>query len=143
MRFYVSILSIILATMHCVGETPQEIDSPATKKQPVTENYHGTTVKEDYRWLEDFQDSAVRQWSAAQNNHAHSVLDALPGVDAIRSQVTEILRRSDGQLRHGDSSWWQVLCDQESTAQTAIVHHRHGFARRCRYGPGHRRSQRD
>ena len=67
MRFYLSILSMMLATTHAVGETPQKLISPATKKQPVTDNYHGTTVKEDYRWLEDFQDPAVRQWSAAQN----------------------------------------------------------------------------
>ncbi len=97
MRFSVFTLSMFLATMSAVGQTPQSIDVRptkkflATKREPMTDTYHGTSVTEDYRWLEDFQDAAVRQWSAAQNAYARSVLDALPGVDSIRKQVTEIL----------------------------------------------------
>jgi prolyl oligopeptidase len=64
---------------------------PETPKKPVTDNYHGTAVVDDYRWLEDWNDPAVRKWSDAENAHARSVLDALPHVSAIRARVTEIM----------------------------------------------------
>lgn len=47
-------------------------------------------VQDDYRWLEDWSDPAVRDWSEAQNAYARSVLDGLPFVDAIRERVRQI-----------------------------------------------------
>ncbi len=117
MRFCVFTLSMIMATMHAAGQSPQANLSPqtkkfpATKKQPTTDNYHGTSVTEDYRWLEDFQDAAVREWSTAQNAYARSVLDALPGVDAIRAQVTEILSAetvSYGSVSHRGGKFFAI-----------------------------------
>lgn len=66
-------------------------EPPETKKIPVSDTYHGVTVTENYRWLEDWNDSQVKAWSAAQNAHARDVLDKLPGAGPIRQQVTEIL----------------------------------------------------
>ncbi len=81
-------------------ETSVEFDSieiqgieelPVTKKIPVTDTYHGVEVTEQYRWLEDWDNETVKQWSGAQNVYARSILDTLPHVDEIRSQVTEIM----------------------------------------------------
>jgi prolyl oligopeptidase len=82
---------IVLTSIVAVGAPPTATSIPTTQKLPVTDVYHGVRVTEDYRWLEDFQNQEVRNWSATQNAYARSVLDALPGVDAIRKQVTEIL----------------------------------------------------
>ncbi|MEM8608577.1 MAG: prolyl oligopeptidase family serine peptidase [Myxococcota bacterium] len=65
---------------------------PATKKQPVTDRFHGTEVTEQYRWLEDSADPAVQAWSDAQNVYARQVLDNLPSVDSVRARVAEIMR---------------------------------------------------
>lgn len=67
------------------------IEPPATRKSPVTDEYHGTAVTENYRWLEDWNNREVKQWSDAQNKYARLHLDGLPGVDRIRQRVTEIL----------------------------------------------------
>jgi prolyl oligopeptidase len=64
---------------------------PETRKQPVKDVYHGVEVIDDYRWLEDGNDSRVREWSDAQNAYARSVLDKLPHVKEIRARVTEIM----------------------------------------------------
>jgi len=64
---------------------------PETPKRPVTNVYHGVTVADDYRWLEDWNDPEVKQWSDAQNGHARAFLDKLPHVAEIRARVTEIL----------------------------------------------------
>src|ERR1044072_6217080 len=54
-------------------------------RRPVTDVYHGVKVVDDYRWLEDWNDPAVRAWSEGQKAHARYVLDPLPGVDRIRA----------------------------------------------------------
>jgi prolyl oligopeptidase len=64
---------------------------PETPRRPVTDEYHDVPVIDDYRWLEDANDDAVRKWSDAQNALARQHLDRLPHVDAIRRRVTEIM----------------------------------------------------
>lgn len=64
---------------------------PATPKQPVMDNHHGTRITDDYRWLEDWNDPKVQAWSEAQNVYARSYLDAMPGVAPLRARVTEIV----------------------------------------------------
>ena len=48
-------------------------NASATPKKPVTDTYQGVQVVDDYRWLENSGDPAVRQWAEAQNKfHGHT-----------------------------------------------------------------------
>jgi prolyl oligopeptidase len=82
-RILVSLLAITLLIGAAGGP-------PATKTRPVTDVYHGVKVIDPYRWLEDWDDPAVKAWSDAQNAYARSILDHLPGVNSIRQRVTQI-----------------------------------------------------
>jgi len=64
---------------------------PVAEKRTVDDVYHGVTVKDDYRWLENWDDKSVRAWSDAENAFARHWLDRLPNVAAIRARVTEIM----------------------------------------------------
>jgi prolyl oligopeptidase len=70
--------------------------APETAKHPVTDVYHGVRVTDDYRWLENWQDPAVQQWSDAQNLRTRSYLDKLPSRPAIRTRVEELMSGSTG-----------------------------------------------
>lgn len=59
-----------------------------TPKKAVTDEYHGVKVVDDYRWLEDWDAKAVKDWSEAQNTFARSILDKLPAVAEIRERLT-------------------------------------------------------
>ena len=63
---------------------------PSTRRSPVEDRYHGITVTDDYRWLEDATSPEVVAWTDAQNRHTRAVLDALPGAEALRRRVREI-----------------------------------------------------
>jgi prolyl oligopeptidase len=78
-----------LAALFSVAFT---IQPPATPKRPVTDAYHGITVTDDYRWLQNWNDPAVREWSEKENAYARQCLDHLPNVPALRSRVTEIMQ---------------------------------------------------
>jgi prolyl oligopeptidase len=74
---------------------------PATPVRPVEDVYHGVTVVDSYRWLEDDQSPEVREWSSAQNAHARGILDNLPGVATLRARVTKIMSKRS-------PSYWSV-----------------------------------
>jgi prolyl oligopeptidase len=63
---------------------------PSAAKKPVTDRYFDVEIVDDYRWLEDTSDPAVRAWSDAENAWARSILDRLPQVAEIRARVRAI-----------------------------------------------------
>jgi prolyl oligopeptidase len=77
---------LILLTAATLSAAP-----PESPKKPVTDTYHGVTVTDDYRWLEDGTNKAVQKWSDAQNTHARAILDKLPGAEVLRERLTKIM----------------------------------------------------
>jgi prolyl oligopeptidase len=67
---------------------------PPTPKKPTTTAYHGVAVKDDYQWLENWDDPAVRNWSEAQNSRARAILDALPSREQIRGRLKTLFEKT-------------------------------------------------
>ena len=61
-----------------------------TPKKPVVNQYHGVQVVDDYQWLENGADPAVRKWSAAQNQQARAHLDKLPLRPFLKEQLERL-----------------------------------------------------
>jgi len=57
----------------------------------VTDTYHGVSVVDDYRWLENGEDPKVKAWSEARNARARAFLDRLPGLSALRARVEQLV----------------------------------------------------
>ncbi len=51
---------------------------PSTRIESVVETVHGVEIVDPYRWLEDSSSPETVDWTAAQNAHARTVLDAFP-----------------------------------------------------------------
>jgi len=66
------------------------VKPPATRRAAVTDTYHGVAVTDQYRWLENANDSAVIQWVDEQNRYARSILDAIPQRAAIEKRLHEL-----------------------------------------------------
>jgi prolyl oligopeptidase len=64
---------------------------PKAEKRPVEETMHGVKIVDDYRWLEDGTSAETQKWVAAEMAYTRSVLDPLPGRDAIHKRLTELL----------------------------------------------------
>jgi prolyl oligopeptidase len=64
---------------------------PDSPKRPVENNYHGTTVSEDYRWLEETGSKEVATWIAEQNALTRRLIDALPQHAAIKAELLEMV----------------------------------------------------
>lgn len=63
---------------------------PKAEINNVPEIYHGVTVDDPYRWLENRDDPAVRDWSDQQNAYARKILNNLPYAKKISERVNEI-----------------------------------------------------
>lgn len=63
---------------------------PMAPKRPVTDMYHGVKVVDDYRWLEDWDNPAVKAWSAEENAYARKYFDNIDCVPPLRERVTEL-----------------------------------------------------
>src|SRR6202521_1694529 len=59
-----------------------------TPKSPVSNEYQGVKVQDDYQWLEKDDDPTVKAWSEAQNQRTRAYLDKLPDRAASEKQLT-------------------------------------------------------
>ncbi len=73
------------------ASAPKPAGPPKAAAQPVEENFHGTTIVDNYRWLEDGTSPATRKWVEAEMAYTRSLLDPLPGREQIHKRLTELL----------------------------------------------------
>jgi prolyl oligopeptidase len=75
-------------TATSVKARPASFQFPVTPKVPVTDEYHGVKVTDDYRWLEDSKNPAVIRWIDEQNRLSRSILEGVP----VRASIAERLK---------------------------------------------------
>ncbi len=63
---------------------------PTTKKDDISDDYHGTTIADPYRWLEDDNSPETKAWVIAQNKVTNNYLSNIPFRDAIKDRLTEL-----------------------------------------------------
>jgi prolyl oligopeptidase len=85
------VLPLLLVVSIVFGQTP------VAPKKPVTDVYHGVQVTDDYRWLENYSDPAVRAWSDAENKEARKYLDAIPARAGLIEELKRLYARSSVQ----------------------------------------------
>src|SRR5262245_26373575 len=65
---------------------------PTTPKQPVAQQYGDLTFTDHYQWLENADDPPVKAWVAEENKLTRSVLDVVPGRNAIAARLTALYK---------------------------------------------------
>ena len=63
---------------------------PATRTTNQVDVYHGVTVADPYRWLEDDNSPETKSWVEAQNKVTFDFLKKIPQRDAIRKRMTKL-----------------------------------------------------
>ncbi|MEM6431410.1 MAG: S9 family peptidase, partial [Deinococcota bacterium] len=70
--------------------THPKLTYPQTHKVDQVDDYHGTSVADPYRWLEQPDSSETKAWIQAQNDLTFDYLAKLPDRDALRKRLTEL-----------------------------------------------------
>src|SRR4030042_7128085 len=85
-----SLLIIISFTACQKSTTLKRYIYPDTKQKEVVENYHGTMVKDPFRWLEDSGSPEVKAWIAEENKVTFAYLAGIPARKEIKERLTTL-----------------------------------------------------
>ena len=113
-------VTLVIAALVFVAT--QAAEYPQTRIENVVNVYHGVSVEDPYRWLEDGSSQHVKEWSAAQSIAARKTLDALPHRDAIASRIAKAFSNTDyyySAERTGEYGWF--MKDSAPKPQPFIV----------------------
>ena len=95
--------------------------------RPVTTDYFGTRVVDNYSYMENLGDPEVQAWMKAQAQHTRARLDAIPGRKALQERIHALvnadLSRRDF-VRRGERYFYQVV---EPGAQLPKLYYRDGL----------------
>ena len=70
--------------------TSSRMNYPDSRISDQSDVYHGVTVRDPYRWLEDDNSAETREWVTAQNRVTFAHLEKIPERAAIKSRLTEL-----------------------------------------------------
>jgi prolyl oligopeptidase len=118
-----------LGVAPCTAASAQRLDYPETRRDAVVDDYFGTKVPAPYRWLEDENSPAVREWVNAENAVTFKYLATIPLREPFRRRLTELWnyekvsvpRRVAGRLFYSKNSGLQnqsPLYEQASLTAT-------------------------
>ena len=67
------------------------MDLPVARRdETIIDNFHGTSVADPYRWLEDAASAETQAWSEAQDAAARAYLASIPVREQIQQRLTEL-----------------------------------------------------
>ena len=111
-QFYFPLLCLVLTA--CTPETNRPMNDadyptlsvtyPDTRTDETTDNYHGTTVADEYRWLEDDNSIETKDWVKAENRATFGYLEQIPFRKNIADRLTDLVNypRLSSPFKVGD-----------------------------------------
>ncbi|MCE3075633.1 prolyl oligopeptidase family serine peptidase [Chryseobacterium gwangjuense] len=70
---------------------------PSTPEKTVVDDYFGTKITDNYRWLEDIKNPEVEKWFRSQSDFSHSLINKIPHREDLYKRMKEV------QEMNGDS----------------------------------------
>ncbi len=86
LRSFLLIAAVALAPL----AEAQRLQYPASKKGEVVDDYHGTSVADPFRWMENLGSTETVAWIRAQNAVTNGYLEKLPYRETLRKRITEL-----------------------------------------------------
>jgi prolyl oligopeptidase len=86
---FLKIIRILLFCSFVVTISDAQFTYPSAKKVEVVENYHGTTVADPYRWMEEENTADLNDWIERENDITQEYL-TIPEREKIKSRLTAL-----------------------------------------------------
>jgi prolyl oligopeptidase len=125
-RFCMRILPVVFLPM-ALGVVASRIESqqgapakpPVAPVRPVTDDYYGTAIVDNYRYFENLKDPEVQEWFKNQDAYARATLASIPGREKLLARIRELdtsapARVTDVERLPGDRYFYQKLLPGES-----------------------------
>ena len=86
-RWFAMSASALLLAASAAPAAATDATAPPSAVRPALDRYHGTVVRDPYRWLEEGAAPSVAAWSAAQNRRTRAYLDVLPVRATLHARI--------------------------------------------------------
>ncbi|MEM9547927.1 MAG: prolyl oligopeptidase family serine peptidase [Bacteroidota bacterium] len=115
MKKYILLLIFSGALLSCQNEKTAEVifekidvNYPETEMEEVVDNYHGTEIKDPFRWLEDDNSEETMDWVNRQNEVTKSYLDNIPYRKDIQKRLSELwdYEKYSSPFKEGDTYYY-------------------------------------
>lgn len=73
-----------------MSNSDRSLAYPDTRKIDQLDDYHGITVADPYRWLEDPDSEDTKAWVEAQNRVTFGYLEQIPQRDRLKQRITQL-----------------------------------------------------
>jgi len=83
-------LTFSLAAFAASGTAIAAPGQPVAEKKPVVENFFGTSVTDDYRWMEDSKSPEFQAFMKGQADYTNAVLAKIPGRAALEKRIVAL-----------------------------------------------------
>ncbi|NMR33571.1 S9 family peptidase [Chryseobacterium aquaticum] len=67
---------------------------PQTPEKVVVDNYFGTKINDNYRWMEDLKSPEVQSWFKNQSDYSHDVINKIPHRENLFNRMKEVQKMS-------------------------------------------------
>ena len=86
------VISAVISLIVMIGfsVTAQKPQYPKTRKIDHVDNYHGTSVPDPYRWLEDDNSAETAKWVEEQNKVTLGYLDKIPYRTKLKQRLEQL-----------------------------------------------------
>jgi prolyl oligopeptidase len=88
LRSSLSLLTIVAASVG--AQTQSSLPYPSAARGSQVDVYHGLSIADPYRWLEDTDSPETKAWVEAENRLSDSFLASIPERPAIKNRLTQI-----------------------------------------------------
>ncbi|WP_433627644.1 prolyl oligopeptidase family serine peptidase [Chryseobacterium cucumeris] len=115
-----NLIFVIIAILYVLPVKAQKNNLAPSK--PVTENYFGTKIIDEYRNLEDLQNAGTINWMQSQTNYTNSILNQIPKKNYYVEKRLEFDRRqgysiSDFEITDNDKYFYLKKNGDEKIAR--------------------------
>ena len=71
-------------------QTDKSLAYPTSQQVDQVDNYHGVSVADPYRWLEDPNSDEAKTWIEAQNQVTFGYLNQIPNRETLKQRITQL-----------------------------------------------------
>lgn len=91
-----------------ITSTFAQMKYPETKKIEHTDTYHGQTIADPYRWLEDDRSAETAEWVKAQNQVTFGYLEKISYREQIKARMEKLwnYERISAPFREGENTYF-------------------------------------
>lgn len=83
-----------------------QLNYPTTRTVEQKDNYHGTTVADPYRWLEDDRSAETAEWVKQQNRVTFGYLEKIPYREALKKRLEKIYNYAKYSAPSRKGEWY-------------------------------------